>query len=90
MHLPTLSLVLAGTAFAAKNSTRPYSTWMANSFRSKNQTIDNHYVSAIIHEGYAKAALAQNDTELASFASGEVSSIVSADGTLKGWNSTFY
>ena len=90
MHLPTLSLVLAGTASAAKNSTRPYSTWMANSFRSKNQTIDNHYVSAVIHEGYAKAAMAQNDTELASFASGEVSSIVSANGTLKGWNSTYY
>ncbi|KAI1674834.1 Glycoside hydrolase family 105 protein [Pyrenophora tritici-repentis] len=90
MHLPTLSLVLAGTAFAAKNTTRPYSTWMAHSFRSKNQTIDNHYVSAVIHEGYAKAAMAQNDTELAAFAAGEVSSIVSANGTLKGWNSTFY
>ncbi|KAG9387704.1 Glycoside hydrolase family 105 protein [Pyrenophora tritici-repentis] len=82
---------IAGSAkLRPKNTTRPYSTWMAHSFRSKNQTIDNHYVSAVIHEGYAKAAMAQNDTELAAFAAGEVSSIVSANGTLKGWNSTFY
>ena len=90
MHLPALTLALAGTTLAATNTTRPFSTWMASSFLSKNQTINNHYVASVIHEGIQKAATTQNDTALLSYASEAVSSLVSPNGTLKGWNSTYY
>ncbi|CAN9223211.1 unnamed protein product [Alternaria alternata] len=89
MHLPALTLALAGTALAAKNTTRPYSTWMASSFLSKSQHMDNHYVASVIHEGIQKAATTQNDSLLA-YASEAVWSVVSSNGTIKGWNSTFY
>jgi unsaturated rhamnogalacturonyl hydrolase len=90
MHLPAITLALAGTTLAATNSTRPYSTWLASSFLSKGQPINNHYVPAVIHEGIQKAATQQNDTALQSYVSEAISSIVSSNGTLKGWNSTFY
>ncbi|KAF1829299.1 glycosyl hydrolase-like protein family 88 [Decorospora gaudefroyi] len=93
MHLPALALVLAGTALAAtnsKNSTKPYSTWMASSFLSKGQKINNHYVAAVIHGGIQKAATTQNDSALLSYVSNAVSSIVTSNGTLIGWNSTYY
>lgn len=90
MHLPALTLALAGTTLATTNSTKPWSTWMASSFLSKGQNIDNHYVASVIHEGIQKAASTQNDSALLSYASDAVSSIVSANGTLKGWNSTYY
>ncbi|EUC45543.1 glycoside hydrolase family 105 protein [Bipolaris oryzae ATCC 44560] len=91
MHLPALtSLLLGGSTTAGPNLSKPWSTWMASSFLSKSQNIDNHYVAAVIHEGIQKAATTQNDRALLKYASDAVSSIVSADGTLKGWNSTFY
>ena len=90
MHLPALTLALAGSAYAATNSTKPYSTWMASSFLSKGQTINNHYVPSVIHEGIQKAATTQNDSALLSYVSKAVSSLVSSDGTLKGWNATYY
>lgn len=89
MHLPALTLVLAGTALAA-NSTKPFSTWMASSFLSKGQPINNHYVASVIHEGIQKAATTQKDKALLKYASDSVSSVVLANGTIKGWNSTFY
>ncbi|KAF2856324.1 glycoside hydrolase family 105 protein [Plenodomus tracheiphilus IPT5] len=89
MHLPALTLALAGTALAA-NTTKPFSTWMASSFLSKGQPINNHYVASVIHEGIQKAATAQNDAALLKYASNAVSSVVFANGTIKGWNSTFY
>lgn len=90
MHFLSLTLALAGTTAAASNSTRPFSTWMASSFLSKGQRINNHYVPAVTHEGIQKAASQQNDSALLAYASDAISSLVSADGTLKGWNSTFY
>jgi rhamnogalacturonyl hydrolase YesR len=90
MHLPALTLALAGTTFAATNSTKPWSTWMASSFLSKGQNINNHYVPSVIFEGIQKAATTQNDTALLSYASDAISSIVSSNGTIKGWNSTYY
>lgn len=89
MHLPVLTLLLVGTALSA-NTMRPFSTWMASSFLSKGQTINNHYVASVIHEGIQKAATTQNNTELLTYASSAVSSLVSSNGTIKGWNSTFY
>jgi rhamnogalacturonyl hydrolase YesR len=90
MHIPTLTWGLAGSATLAPNFGKPWSTWMASSFLSKSQNIDNHYVAAVIHEGIQKAASTQNDRFLLQYASNAVSSIVSPNGTIKGWNSTFY
>ena len=93
MHFPALILALltcTGTTLAATNTTKPYSTWMASSFLSKGQKINNHYVASVIHEGIQKAATFHNDSSLLAYASNAISSIVSSDGTLKGWNSTFY
>jgi rhamnogalacturonyl hydrolase YesR len=93
MHLQTLTLALlasAGSTLAASNATKPYSTWMASSFLSKGQKLNNHYVQAVIHEGIQKAATTQNDSSLLEYASDAVSSLVTENGTLIGWNSTFY
>ena len=93
MHLPALSLALltcTGTALGTANTTRPYSTWMASSFLSKGQPINNHYVASVIHEGIQKAAVAHNDSALLSYVSHAISSIVSSNGTIQGWNSTYY
>ncbi|CAO2650451.1 Nn.00g017430.m01.CDS01 [Neocucurbitaria sp. VM-36] len=93
MHLPALTLALltcTGTTLAATNTTKPYSTWMASSFLSKGQKINNHYVASVIHEGIQKAATLQNDSSLLAYASNAVSSIVLSNGTLVGWNSTYY
>lgn len=93
MHLPALTLALltyTGTTVAAANTTNPFSTWMATSFLSKGQKINNHYVASVIHEGIQKAATTQKNSSLLSYASDAVSSIVSSNGTLKGWNSTYY
>lgn len=93
MHLQTLSLALlagASTTLAAPNTTKPFSTWMASSWRSKGQKLNNHYVQAVIHEGIQKAATQQKDAELLKYASNAISSLVKDDGTLIGWNSTYY
>ncbi|KAF1840859.1 glycoside hydrolase family 105 protein [Cucurbitaria berberidis CBS 394.84] len=93
MHFPALTLALltcAGTSVAAANTTKPYSTWMASSFLSKGQKINNHYVASVIHEGIQKAATAQKDSKLLAYASDAVSSLVTPNGTLIGWRPTFY
>lgn len=63
---------------------------MASSFLSKGQPINNHYVASVIHEGIQKAATQQKDAELLKYASKSVSSVVHKNGTIKGWNATFY
>jgi rhamnogalacturonyl hydrolase YesR len=93
MRVSDLSLALlscTGTTLAASNNTQPYSVWMASSFLSKNQVIRHTYVPAVTLEGYQKVAAANNNATLLAFASDAVSSLVSANGTVKGWNSTFY
>lgn len=93
MHLLTSSLALVAltsTTLAATIPTKPYSTWMAESFLSKGQPINNHYVASVIHEGIQKAAVTHKDSTLLSYVSKAVSSIVSDKGVIKGWNSTFY
>jgi rhamnogalacturonyl hydrolase YesR len=94
MHLQTLTLALlagASSILAAPTATaKPFSTWMADSWRSKGQKLNNHYVMAVIHEGIQKAGETQKDAELLSYASDAISSLVEEDGTLVGWNATFY
>ncbi|EAT85842.2 hypothetical protein SNOG_07191 [Parastagonospora nodorum SN15] len=63
---------------------------MSSSWLSKGQKLNNHYVMAIIHEAIQKAGTTQDDAELLTYASNAVSSLVSENGTLKGWNATFY
>jgi hypothetical protein len=88
MHLQTLATALlacAGSSLAAPTkTTKPFSTWMASSWLSKGQKLNNHYVMAVIHEGIQKAATTQNDTELLEYAHNAVSSLVTENGTLKG------
>jgi rhamnogalacturonyl hydrolase YesR len=67
-----------------------FGLWMASSFLSKNQVIRHTYVPAVTLEGYQKVAATNNNATLLAFASDAVSSLVSANGTVKGWNSTFY
>jgi rhamnogalacturonyl hydrolase YesR len=94
MHLQTLTTALlacAGSTFAAPTTTtKPFSTWMSSSWLSKGQKLNNHYVMAVIHEAIQKAGTTQDDTELLTYASNAVSSLVSENGTLKGWNATYY
>lgn len=94
MHLQRLTTALlacASSSLAAPtNVTRPFSTWMSSSWLSKGQQLNNHYVMAVIHEGIQKAATTQNDAALLSYASDAVSSLVTENGTLIGWNATFY
>jgi rhamnogalacturonyl hydrolase YesR len=94
MHLQTLTLALlagASSTLAAPTATaKPFSTWMASSWLSKGQKLNNHYVMAVMHEGIQKAGTTQKDSKLLSYASNAVSSLVKEDGTLIGWNATFY
>ncbi|PSN72751.1 glycosyl hydrolase-like protein family 88 [Corynespora cassiicola Philippines] len=98
MHYPALSLALltcAGTSLAAPyaravNETKPYSTWMATSFLSKGQKINRHYVPNVVNEGVYKAAALHKDDFLFSYASDQISSLIAENGTIIGWNSTYY
>jgi len=90
MHLPVVALLSLISTVLSANVTRPFSTWMASSFLSKGQPINNHYVASVVHEGIQKAATTQNDTALLAYVSSAVSSVVSSNGTIKGWHSTFY
>ncbi|KAF2869920.1 glycosyl hydrolase-like protein family 88 [Massariosphaeria phaeospora] len=93
MHIPVLTLALLAystVTFAAPKPDQPYSQWMANSFLSKSQKINQHYVASVLYEGLQRAASLHQDSALLSFTSNAVSSLVSANGTLLGWNSTYY
>jgi rhamnogalacturonyl hydrolase YesR len=86
--LPLLTCIVA---LAAPKPTLPYSTWMASSFLTKKQgKIDRHYVAAVLHEGIQKAAVLHSNTTLLSYVSSAISSLVSANGTLKGWDPNFF
>lgn len=64
---------------------------MATSFLSKSQSkIDRHYVAGVLHEGLQKAATLHSNTTLLSRVSSAISSLVSADGTLTGWDPNYY
>ena len=94
MRFSDLSLAVlscASTTLAAKNSTKqPYSTWMATSFLSKNQVIRHTYVPAVTLEGIQKVAAVNNDEGLLEYARSSVSSLISANGTVTGYNDTYY
>ena len=93
MHLSVTKVTLictASTALAGTNTTGPYSIWMASSFLSKGQKINNHYVASVLYEGIQKAATRHDSVSLLSYTSDAISSIVSSNGTLKGWSPMFY
>jgi rhamnogalacturonyl hydrolase YesR len=83
-------LTCATSALAAPNASQPYSTWMASSFLSKSQHINNHYVASVLYEGIEKAATIQKNASLLSIASNAVSSIVRPNGTIIGYNPYYY
>lgn len=91
--LALISLALASPAFSAPSqngSNLPYSTWFATSFLSKGQPINRHYVASVLHEGIQKAATLNKNESLLAYTSEAVSSLVSPNGTLIGWDPTFY
>jgi rhamnogalacturonyl hydrolase YesR len=63
---------------------------MAASFVSKRPKIDRHYVSAVLHEGIQKAGSLHTNSILLNYTTSAISSLVSANGTLIGWNPTYY
>ena len=93
MRFSDLSLIVlsctASTAAATKKPTK-YGQWMATSFISKNQVIRHTYVPAVTLEGMQKVGAANNNEELLEYARSSVSSLVSANGTVTGYNDTFY
>jgi rhamnogalacturonyl hydrolase YesR len=90
-HALTLTL-LASTTFAllAPNVSQPHSTWMATSFLSKSQHIDNHYVASVLYEGIQKAATLHNNTSVLSTVSKAVSTLVKPNGSIIGFKSNDY
>ncbi|KAF2189484.1 glycoside hydrolase family 105 protein [Zopfia rhizophila CBS 207.26] len=63
---------------------------MATSFLSKSQFINPHYVASVIHEGIQKAAIQTKNDSLLEYTSKAVSSLVSPNGTLIGWDPYYY
>jgi rhamnogalacturonyl hydrolase YesR len=93
MHHQTFALALLASAtstFAASNASQPYSTWMATSFLSKSQHINNHYVANVLYEGFQKAATFHKNASLLSTASEAISSIVRSNGSIIGYNPYYY
>lgn len=98
MRFSDLSLVAlscASTTLAAQNTTKPsaYGQWMATSFLSKKQVIRHTYVPAVTLEGIQKVGSANKGKEaakLVEYARSAVSSLVSANGTVTGYDDTYY
>jgi rhamnogalacturonyl hydrolase YesR len=64
---------------------------MATSFLTKSEgEINRHYVASVIHEGIQKAATLHNNASLLAYVSNAISSLVAENGTLIGWNATYY
>ena len=93
MHYQALSILLLASStstLAAPNVSQPYSTWMATSFLSKSQKINNHYVASVIYEGIQKAATFQKNDSLLATTSKAVSSIVRSNGSIIGYDPYYY
>jgi rhamnogalacturonyl hydrolase YesR len=94
MHIPALTAALLAcslpSTYAAPKAEKPYSEWLATSFLTKSQPINRHYVSAVLHEGIARAAALHSNSSLLSYVSKAVSSLVSSNGTLIGWDPEYY
>ncbi|KAF2680095.1 glycoside hydrolase family 105 protein [Lentithecium fluviatile CBS 122367] len=89
MHYHALTLALLSSATSTL-AAQPYSTWMATSFLSKGQKINNHYVANVLYEGIQKAATFQKNATLLATASKAISSIVSSNGTIAGYDPYYY
>ncbi|OLN87310.1 Unsaturated rhamnogalacturonyl hydrolase YteR 2 [Colletotrichum chlorophyti] len=94
MRKPALLLALANTLALAQETPRPYSEWLASSFIARNTPIDAGYGPAVLYEGIARAgaeaeAKSGNDALLRA-AETAVSSLVSENGTLDGWDPDYY
>jgi rhamnogalacturonyl hydrolase YesR len=87
----TFALLLSGTStLAAPNASQSYSTRMASSFLSKSQRMNNHYVASVLYEGIQKAATFHKNASLLSTTSKAISSVVTAEGKITGWDPYYY
>ncbi|KAL3291697.1 glycoside hydrolase family 105 protein [Colletotrichum asianum] len=86
--LPILALT---SSLAPTNAARAYSEWLASSFIDRQTPIDAGYGPAVLWEGIARAGAHISPTSpLLKAAEAKVSSLVSADGTLDGWDPEWY
>ncbi|KAF2739832.1 glycosyl hydrolase-like protein family 88 [Polyplosphaeria fusca] len=93
MHLSVLTIAILThiPPLIATPTPLPYSEWMATSFLSKPQIkVDRHYVSAVLYEGLEKAASLHSNPSLLNHTSTHLTSLLSSNGTLKGWSPTSY
>ncbi|KAK2731662.1 cell wall glycosyl hydrolase [Colletotrichum kahawae] len=86
--LPILALT---SSLTLTNAARVYSEWLASSFIDRQTPIDAGYGPAVLWEGIARARAQISPTSaLLKAAEAKVSSLVSADGTLDGWDPEWY
>ncbi|KZL82541.1 cell wall glycosyl hydrolase [Colletotrichum incanum] len=86
---PLLALT-SSLALASKCASRPYSEWLASSFVTRKTPIDAGYGPAVLYEGIARAAAHVHNATLLRAAETAVSSLVSDDGVLDGWDPEWY
>uniref|UniRef100_L2GGI9 Cell wall glycosyl hydrolase n=1 Tax=Colletotrichum fructicola (strain Nara gc5) TaxID=1213859 RepID=L2GGI9_COLFN len=85
---PILALT---SSLTLTNAARAYSEWLASSFIDRQAPIDAGYGPAVLWEGIARAGAHISPTSpLLKAAEAKVSSLVSADGTLDGWDPEWY
>ncbi|TDZ32952.1 Unsaturated rhamnogalacturonyl hydrolase YteR [Colletotrichum spinosum] len=87
-------VALAGALVVAQKKPAPYSQRLASSFIARKAPIDAGYGPAVLWEGIARAgaqaAATKGDESLLKAAEAAVSSLVSEDGTLDGWDPDWY
>nr|XP_036578480.1 cell wall glycosyl hydrolase [Colletotrichum truncatum]KAF6785775.1 cell wall glycosyl hydrolase [Colletotrichum truncatum] len=91
---PVISLAALTGTLALAQKTRLYSEWLASSFLSRQANINSGYGPAVLWEGIARAGekVAANGgcKTLLNAAEAKVSSLVSDNGTLDGWDPEWY
>ncbi|GJC89795.1 Unsaturated rhamnogalacturonyl hydrolase YteR [Colletotrichum liriopes] len=85
-----LLALTSSLTLASKCASRPYSEWLASSFVARKTPIDAGYGPAVLYEGIARAAAHVDNATLLRAAETAVSSLVSDDGVLDGWDPEWY
>ncbi|GKT44710.1 unsaturated rhamnogalacturonyl hydrolase YteR [Colletotrichum spaethianum] len=86
----TLLALVSTLALASKCPSRLYSEWLASSFVDRKTVVDAGYGPAVLYDGIARAAAHVDNATLLRAAETAVSSLVSEDGVLDGWDPEWY
>ncbi|EOD51418.1 putative cell wall glycosyl hydrolase protein [Neofusicoccum parvum UCRNP2] len=73
------------TTAAACQDSRPYSTWMSDSFMLKDIEPDNHYTNAVLYRAVDLVYKASGNETYFSWIKEQVDAVVSDNGTIAGW-----